>query len=404
MNAPEKGRSGGLEYPLRPLFLVLVLLLVGRHIVLVLRTIVLTDPVDLSTYYVHARMLWEGANPADAAALEEYARRLGLKALRGMNPPTFYFLFLPAALLPWAAAKALWTLLSQAALAGIGWIAWREMTRRSLPRLESALGVAAFLAVFYPAKQATTLGQMDLLLGLAAAGMGLARGRGAWAGVLALLMGWMKIQLGAVIVFLAWMGRMRRGLWAAAIFGLVWLGVTAAAFGPGSVTGYLGFLRDHLGGGLNPDSVNYALSGLLARAVQPRTGPLAAGVLNTALTAAIALATFGILWAGRKRREAPWLETGFLLLSVWMLSPLSEEHHLAWLIAPLLLTMTDPALREGRLQAGLFLAALLLIGVEHYPHSLWKGPDFWPELIRSSKFFGPLVFWILAGRALLRQR
>lgn len=399
-------RSGGMDPRLRFLFFLLVLMLLGRHAVLVLRTAVLSDPVDLGTYYIHARMLWEGANPASPSDLLEYGRRVGLKPLTGVSPPTFSFLFLPLALLPWAAAKVLWTLLSQAALGGMGWIAWREMTNRGLPRWESALGVTGFLVVFYPAKQTLTLGQMDLLLGLAAACMGLAlaRGRGALAGILALVLGWMKIQLGAVLVFLIWMGRVRRELWVVAAFGLIWLGGTIAAFGLSSVVNYLQFLRDHLGKGLNPDSVNYALNGLLARALQPRAGPLVAEGLNTALTAGIAAATLWVLWTRRRHRGGDaWLETGFLLLSVWMISPLSEEHHLAWLIAPLLLAVTDPRLRESRLQAGLLLAALLLIGVEHYPHAIWKGPGLLPELLRSSKFFGPLALWVLAGRVLLRR-
>jgi len=65
--------------------------------------------------------------------------------------------------------------------------------------------------------------------------------------------------------------------------------------------------------------------------------------------------------------------------------------------------VTAPRLRESRLQAGLLLAALLLIGVEHYPHAIWKGPGLLPELLRSSKFFGPLALWVLAGRVLLRR-
>ncbi|MEK6710927.1 MAG: glycosyltransferase family 87 protein, partial [Nitrospinota bacterium] len=371
---------------LRFLFLLVVLMLLGRHAVLVLRTAVLSDAVDLGTYYVHARMLWEGANPVNPPELLEYGRRLGLKPLAGVSPPTFSFLFLPFALLPWGAAKVAWTLAGQAALFGAGWIAWREMVARGLPRRESALGVAGFAAVFYPAKQTLTLGQMDLLLGLAAAGMGwaMARGRGVLAGILALALGWMKIQLGAVIVFLLWTGRVRRELGAVALLGLIWLGGAVAVFGGQPVIHYLEFLRDHLGKGLNPDSVNYSLNGLLARALQPRTGAAFAQGVNAILTAAIAVASFWVLWAARKSREGAWLEAGFLLLSVWMLAPLSEEHHLAWLIAPLLVAMTDPALREGRLQAALFLGALLLVGVEHYPHALWKGPGVLPELLRSS--------------------
>lgn len=404
MSAPGEERFGAPRSPLRPLFLILVLLLAGRHAVQVLRTMAMSDPVDLGTYYIHARMLWEGANPGHPPDLLEYGRRLGLKPLAGVSPPTFSFLFLPFALLPWRAAKVAWILFSQAALFGIGWIAWRELVRRSFPRWESALGVTGFLVVFYPARQTLTLGQVDLLLGLAAACMGLAlaRGKGALAGILALLLGWMKIQLGAVIVFLVWMGRLRRELWVVVLFGLLWLGGTVAAFGVQSVTHYLEFLRGHLGRGLNPDPVNYSLSGFLARVLLPRTGPAFAEGVNTVLTGVIALATLWILWGRRASREGAWLETGFLLLSVWMLSPLSEEHHLAWLIAPLLLAVTEPRLRGGRLQIALFLAALLLVGVEHYPHAIWKGPGLAAELLRSSKFAGPLVLWVLAAKALLR--
>jgi len=397
--APPAGSSA-----LRGLLLLLVLLLVGRHLVLVLRAIVLSDPVDLGAYYLHARMLWEGANPGDAAKLMEYGERLGLRPLRGVNPPTFYFLFLPFALLPWPAARVLWVLLSEAALWGMGAIAWRELTRRGADRVVSALVVAGFAAVFYPAKQALALGQVDLLLGLAVAFMGLAlaKGRSAAAGLLALLLGGVKIQLGAVIVFLALAGRLGRGAGAVALFGLVWLGGVLAVFGHQAVVSYLQFLAAHLGGGLNPDPTNYSLNGLLARTLLPRAGPSVAGAVYTLLAGAVTLAS---LWAIFSRRSPPeegrWLWVGFLFLTVWMISPFSEEHHLAWVIVPLLVAAFERAPRAGRGEAGLFLLALLLSGVEHYPHSLWTGPGLLPDLLRSSKLLGPAVLWALSFRALI---
>lgn len=391
----------------RAIFFLLVVLLVGRHGVLVARSLALSGPVDLGAYYLHTRMLWEGADPTDAGQLLAYGQRLGLRPLRGVNPPTYYFLFLPFALLPWAAARAIWVLLSEAALWGIGWIAWRELKKRGVGPVEGALGVAGFLAVFYPAQQSIALGQVDVFLGLAAAAMGLAlaRGRNTAAGILALLAAGTKIQLGAVLVFLILAGRIRREIWAVLVVGAVWLAGVLAIFGPQAVSSYLHFIAALSGKALDPDSVNYSLNGLLARTLLPRAGPAIANLTYTLLSAALALFSLWVVFLRRRPGElGHWLWVGFLFLAVWMISPFSEEHHLTWVLAPLLIACVQWAPRVGRVQAALFVSAVALIGVQYYPHTLWTQPDLLSELLRSSKFLGPAVLWSLSASALIGLR
>ena len=398
-------RPSGLS-SLRTLLLLLVVLLVGRHVVLVMRIITITNPIDLWTYYLHTRMLWEGADPTDVGQLLLYGERLGLRPLRGVNPPTFYLLFLPLALLPWTVTRVVWLLLSESALGGIGWIVWTELKKRGADGVESALIVAGFVSVFYPVQQTLALGQVDLFVGLVVAAMGvaLAKGQRTFAGILALVAGGIKVQLGAVAVFLILSGRVRRESWAILAGGGLWLGGVIAVFGFHTVTAYLQYLITFIGGGLDAMEVNYSLNGLLGRVLLPRVERAIAEATYTVLTMAVALFSLRVVLCCRNPGAlGHWLWVGFLPLTVWMLSPLSEEHHLAWIIAPLLISCVDWAPRVSALQGALFILASVLIGVQYYPHSVWTGVDLFSDFLRSSKFLGPALLWALLSWVLLKR-
>jgi len=391
---------------LRTLLWLLVVLLVGRHVVLVIRVLTITNPIDLWTYYLHTRMLWEGSDPTDVRQLLLYGERLGLQPLRGVNPPTFSLLFLPLALLPWTVTQVVWLLLSEAALGGIGWIVWTELRKRGADGVESALIVAGFVSVFYPVQQTLALGQVDLFLGLVFAVMGvmLAKGQKTVAGLLGLVAGGIKPQLGVVVVFLILSGQLRRENWAILAFGGLWLGSVIVGFGFHAVTSYLQYLITFMGSGLDAMEVNYSLNGLLGRVLLPRVERATAEATYTVLTMAMALCSLRVVLCYRNSgARGHWLWVGFMPLTAWMISPLSEEHHLAWIIAPLLISCVEWASKVSALQGTLFILASILIGVQYYPHSVWTGVDLFSDFLRSSKFLGPALLWALSSWILLKK-
>lgn len=398
-------RPSGLS-SLHPLLFLLVVLLVGRHLVLLLRVLTITHPIDLGTYYLHTRMLWERADPTDFAQLSLYGERLGFRPLRGVNPPTFYLLFLPFALLPWTVTRVIWLLLSEVALGGIGWIVWTELRQRGVDGVASALVVAGFVSVFYPVQQTLALGQVDIFLGLVLAVMSvtLAKEQKTVAGILALVTGCIKLQLGAIAVLFILSGRAQRGMWAILAFGGLWLGGVIAVFGLQAVTLYLQYIITVLDRGLEPNELNYSLNGLLGRVLLPRVERSIAEATYAVLAGAVTVVSLRVIFCCRNPGALGlWLWVGFLPLTVWLISPLSEEHHLAWIIAPLLISCVEWAPRVSFMQAALFILAAVLMGVQHYPHSVWTGTDLGSELLRSSKLLGPALLWALSAWALLRS-
>jgi len=195
---------------------------------------------DFIQYWSAGRLLLQGGNPYDPAALlklEQAAGWPGVEALIMWNPPWTLALALPAALLPFGPATLAWLALQLALLLGCGVALWRFLA----PGDQRTWIGLVLAGAFVPAQSSLQLGQISLWLLVGVAGFLVAqRSRRDWlAGVLlALLMIKPHVTYLFWLSALWWAVRYRRpGVLAGWLLALAAGSGVAVAFSPG-VFGY----------------------------------------------------------------------------------------------------------------------------------------------------------------------
>lgn len=273
---------------------------------------------------------------------------------------------------------------------------------RAPPR-ERALRAGAALVLsltFYPVVKAYSLGQAQVLVNAALAGLVLAWQRGAprTAGVLVAVMAALKPQYALIGVW-----GLLRGRWAfaaaAAAAGLALLALSVALFGWDDHLAYLRVLS-HVGAVGEAFHPNQTVNGLLNRLLgtadalrwDPSVYPTPHPVVRWGTLASSALflgvALFGPV--GRGARGGV-LDLAVVALAATLASPIAWEHHYGVLLP--LFALLVPAARERGLAAWAALAVAWGVGASYLAAPL-RHADVAGGLLLSTLFATALGVWI----------
>jgi hypothetical protein len=358
--------------------------------------------VDFATYYTYTLALARRLNPFDPAALAPLQRTLGVA--HADSPPTFtpagYLVLLPFTALPFGAARLAWIVVNQACVAA-ALLAWRRTLRPSAVLGVAGLGIAL---TYQPLFENVAVGQLSLvILLLLAVGIGAqVQGRVLPAALALSLAVQLKPHYLLLVPFIAWIGAPLAAL-ATLLAVAAWLVVSAAVFGVGWLGAWWETARALAASPwLHVWPRNLSPHATLHR-VLADSGPR---VLTDALAIALAVAVgIGVAWVtrgaatrGRDGKLAAW---AVALCALPLVSPLTEEHHLAILLLPLLFAVARLAQASAADIVWVAVAAVLLGGrysVESFP-SLATGPG---ALAYGAKAAGAAVLGLHATRLLRR--
>jgi hypothetical protein len=285
--------------------------------------------------------------------------------------PAFALVFVPFALLPPVAAKALWFALSLAALAGLIILSVRLLPRRLLPVSVIVLATVVTLGKFYGRELA--LGQANLLLGVVVM-IGLALllrrpplRRGAGDAVAGGMMGAAVLVKPYAIAFLPYLVATRRFRAAAGFTAvlLVILALPAVRYGVGGNVDLLSSWWQTVSSTTpvnltNQD--NISIGGMYAKWLGP-------GVTADRLTAATAALLFGVcaiaIGVRRPRMRPEYLDVALLLTVIPLLSPQGWDYVLL-LSTPAVMLLVNALPAYGRALRLTVLACLALTGLSIY--------------------------------------
>jgi hypothetical protein len=323
------------------------------------------------------------------------------------NPPPNALLLLPLAALGPPAAKAIWTALLAAGLAG-AFVA----ARRALPPpgWRTAL---AFLLPSTAVANALGYGPPYALLALLVALALLAMGRGReWAsGLLLAPVAALKLYALALLPYFLWTRRWR------AAAGLA-MGIAAIAAVSVALLGmpvHWAWLREMLppsleGRVIDPYSPFWQTVPSVARRLfqlEPELNPSPVAdvpALAAFLARAVPVAVLGVSVLAASR-GAPWerarREWAALLLASLAVSPMTASYHLVLLSVPCAILLADPA-TTGR-RAALVLA-LLAFAASPLPHRFTPLASGWGNLLACPRLLALLALWAIAVAPLLRPR
>lgn len=382
-------------------------------------------PNDFHDYWLAGKLLLEGRSPYDAQAMADLAAREHLSFLVGGGysyPLPFAVAMVPLAMLPFAAAAAVFGLASLIAFgltvaAGIGWAFGSDP---ALARRRLFVAVAAGL--YLPVYGSMAMGQANLiLLPLLGAGAILAldgqtpsrRGIG---GLFVGLAAIVKLVPGVIVVPLV-LGR-RLGAAAGVVAGALGAFAVAVVAAPWAASGSGG-----LASLLDPDAYysNQSINGFVTRLVvgSDKSIPLWSGGFDPRpvmllATAAFGLATLAILWQARARlatRRGAALGLGLALVAGVIGAPKTSfwNESIVLIAVAALLAVEAPDLRLyglgwfDRLLLCTWFASAVGWG------ALWAanpGPggalSNLVTLLWSSSIYGMLALWWLFARRLAR--
>jgi hypothetical protein len=309
-------------------------------------------------------------------------------------PPLFYVLMQPWTLMAFRPAAVAWFAASQACVCG----AVALCLRRFVPPSPVGVAVTLFVAFNYqPLVESLALGQVNalLLLLVTLAWWGARAGHPWVAAASVALCPFLKVQY----AFLAlWWMKQGRILGRALLLVAIGLMVGLAVLGPAHHVEYIRYLLappDYL----RTWTANLSPGATLQRLLSPHGE---ARLLADGLTLAVDALLVVLFARATPRGMSPASSTfdwawAVVVTANPVLSPLTEEHHLAVLLFPLamiLLARWDMALLS--VESGLLLASVLLLGSRY---SLERFPVFHegiPSLLAGGKLAGALCLaWLL---------
>ena len=394
----------------------LFLLRVGAGVLLALHLAFSVAPAfssyrnDFLNYYLPARACLQG-RPLDRAYerlwMAAEAERAGIPfvGLFMPNPPPNALLLVPLAGLGPAAAKAAWTALLLAALAGAFLV-----LRRALA-IDTGLLALAFLVP--STALATALGYgppYALLLLLCALAFASAQRGHEWAcGLLLAPVAALKLYALALLPYFLWTRRWRAA--AGLVLGLLALGAFSVA-----VLGlpvHLTYLREMLPASLDgriidPYSPYWQTLAAVSRRLfqfEPELNPAAVADIPRLASflsrAAAALLLVPVLASARtadgpEQQRRQWAA---LLVASLATSPMTASYHLVLLVLPCALLLCDAAPRRAAA-----VLALLAFAASPLPHRFTPLAHGWLNLLAAPRLLALLALWALAMAPLLNRR
>jgi len=232
-------------------------------------------------------------------------------------------------------------------------------------RLPAGLVTVGVMLLSTSVNKSIWLGQVDgfLMLGLAVAFFGVARGYWRLVGVGVAIAALLKFSPILLLVYLALRGKWR-AVWSAVTTVVVILGVAAVIGRPGDLFDWF----HHIGGSVSQgarNTDNQALPAVLARLFTHSNDLLAQVPLGgwRAVSYLVAAVGVGGLWWVRRHHAVEPLDLGVLVLVALLAGPITWDHYTAWSLLVIVLVV-DPTRWAGRswLEIALLAAPLAVAG------------------------------------------
>jgi hypothetical protein len=381
---------------------------------------VFQSPGDFPTLYWGAKLAFEeGRSPYAEGAFDEAARRQDRRFFPYLYPPPSLLLFYPFTAVTYDAAKAWLLAASHACLLLVLYLLlFRIAPFETPPRLRwPALGLMTVYALnYYPVADNFAWGQINLPVLALVCLSWLALKRGGRALGVAVPLSLAILLKTYPVLLLPLLVMRKRYAAAGAVVGLLALYALAAwAVLPPQVWG--DWTRNVLptgGYGLRPFNLflpvepwNHSINGFLLF-VQDRAPSLwglptrlLTGPLTYLLAGAVAAATVGLSYlSARKGRgaETPDAEFSLFLLMMFLVAPLSWEHHLVYALPAALCAIDLLLRRRARGWGAAAVVAALCALAWDFPRDemyLLKGP---PALANAVKFFAAFGLWVFVAK------
>jgi hypothetical protein len=382
------------------------------------------SPGDFPTLYWGAKMVFEeGRSPYVEGAFVEVERRENRRIFPYLYPPPSLLLFYPFSAVDYDAAKVRLLVMSHVCLLLFLYLLFFRIAPFDPPPRGWGLAAAlmtVFVLNYYPVADNFAWGQINLIVLALVCVAWLALKRGSHALVVAVPLSLAILLKTYPIVLLPLLVIRKRYGAAAAVVGLLALYALAAWLVlPQSLWG--DWTRNVLptgGYGLRPFNLflpvepwNHSINGFMLF-VQDRV-PSLLGLptrlltrpLTYLLAGAVAVATVGLSYLSMRRglgEKTLDVEVALFLLMMFLVAPLSWEHHLVFAL-PSALFAIDFLLR-GRVRAHIAAAvvAALLVLAWDFPRDnmyLIKGPL---ALLNAIKFFAAFGLWVFVATEVWR--
>lgn len=305
--------------------------------------------IDFGAYYAAATVLREGGDIYDRTATQTLAaRRTDIKEVTTyIYPPFWALVMVPFSLLPYAYAKILWLLFNQMFLFASIYLMLAALDVKGL-----AWVVALFLTLNYnPVFLVLNLGQVDvfLLFLIALAFWLFRRGQKVWVGVLIALA--VAIKITPALVGIYFMIKREYRVFVSMLVGLLVVVLVSTLFiGFHSHVVFIQKILPSLlksSAEINPN--NQSISAFFARLLVGEEGRIVpwfrsevlATTLTTCMSFLVLLITFVILFLHRSDAAVD-LELSLVLVTMLLVSRITWEAHLVWLLFPIMALLLRP--------------------------------------------------------------
>ena len=378
--------------------------------------------VDYPTYHYAAVMVFlEGKTPYLPTSFDAASEEMGTRVHPYLYPPPSLLAFSPLAMLPFSPGKAALILVSHICYL---WAIWVILTRLTPFSSETRLRDLAivlslvYLSFFDPALVTLAIGQVNLVvlpfLFLALAGM--RRNAAAWQIALPLSVAILLKTYPALLLLPLLYRKQFKAVALTCLFFALYTAVAAVVL-PFDVWStwfqYVlpkgGYTNHEASGVPWNQNINAFVSRLFLTNPLSET-PLPFPAIAKPLATALALSVLGLtaffgFRAAQRRNQGTMTgaELAAFLLTIFLIAPLSWEHHLVYILPAAILTIV--ILIDGQIRmplAVLLATALCLIAwrVPFADESLRHG---WWTLLISIKFYAVVVLWVFFLNRLRRE-
>jgi hypothetical protein len=401
MTRPASAEVPG--FGVREMLAVVLVVSLARYGHQLLTALIESRFIDFAHYYTYTTVVARGLNPFDPAAVATVEAELGLRRALGAADysPLFYLGMRPWAALPFPAASLAWFAFVQACLVGT----LALLVRAHAPA--AALQMAAMLFVvlnFQPLVEDIALGQVNVvLLFLVTASWFVARRRAApWVAAVPLALAvHTKPQYTLLLPLLWWQGERavatRGALLAAA--GAV---LSIVVLGPRQTLDFLHHVFT-LPAGFFTWPNNLAISAVFQRLFAGLEPVGIAGGLTFGVNALLLAVVLWVLRPGARSAAASEpardLGRGLAVVTVPLLSPFTEEHHLVVLLFPLALLLFHADVAAwSRADVALLLAGIVLVATRYSGNRFPALHTGLPSLLIAGKIVGAALLGLVLVR------
>ena len=379
---------------------------------------------DFPSFYWPARSLFEaGLSPYDPAILTSATERLGQEVFPLLYPPPALLLLFPLTQMPYETAKIVMLVVNHGLIVLIGYLVVARILRVPFDGRITLL-LLAYYFLFEPIQITLNHGQVNLaaLLLLCLAWIGARENRHPlWVSLPLALAILVKTYPLVLLLYLIVSRRYRAVLWT--VVALAVACALAAIVLPGALwVQYLTEVLPTAGYGRTPHELfspaapwNQGINGFVARVfvdneysgILVARPALAAPITYVCCAALLSLATFLCFRSSRHqpKPQAVDLEFALFMVTLFLIAPLSWEHHLVFILPSALLAIRLLVQSEPRRMVAVAVGLAAIILAWDLPVESEEIKEGLLTLAISVKLYAVLILWVyLAHRLLARLR